>query len=73
MQCAYFATSFHGSKAKQSDLYLLTQAGYVAAIQLMWVCGMTACALRISSEYGWTAGCWMLGCGSDDGDSNPRE
>ena len=37
--------------AKQSKFYLLTQAGYVAAIQLMWACGITACALKITSEY----------------------
>ena len=34
--------------------YLLTQAGYMAAIQLMWACGTTACAFRITSEYSFT-------------------
>ena len=42
------------SKAKQNNFYLLTQAGYVAAIQLIWACGITACALRIASQYSFT-------------------
>ena len=58
------------SKAKQSNFYLLTKAGYVADIQLTWACGITACALRTTSEYsftdpgGWTAelavGLWLV-------------
>ena len=56
------------SKAKQ-PYYMLTQAGYVAAIQLMWACGITACALRITSECSFTdlgrmdsrVGCWLQG------------
>ena len=42
------------SIAKQSNIYLLTQAGYLAAIQLMWACGITSCALRITSEHSFT-------------------
>ena len=44
--------------AKQSNFYFLTQAGYVAAIQLMWACGITTRALRITNSptsEGWTA------------------
>ena len=40
--------------AKQSNFYFLTQAGYVVAVQLMWACGITACARRITSEYSFT-------------------
>ena len=56
-------------------LYLLTHAGYVAAIQLTWACGSTACAPRITSEYSFTdlgrmdscVGCWLVVSGSDGG------
>ena len=41
-------------KGKQSNFCLLTHAGYVAATQLMWACGITACALRLTSEYSFT-------------------
>ena len=47
------------SKAKQSNFYLLTQAGYVAAIQMMQACGYTACALGITSEYSFTDLGWI--------------
>ena len=63
------------SKAKQSKFHLLTQTRYMAAIQLMWACGITACALRITSEYSFTDlggidslfDCWLVVSGSDDG------
>ena len=57
------------TKAMQSNVYLLKQAGYMAAIQLMWACGITACALRVASEYPFTdlggtaAGSWLLAVG----------
>ena len=47
-------SDYKGSKAKQNNLYLLIQAGFVAAIQLMWACSITARALRITSEYSFT-------------------
>ena len=34
-----------------SHIYLLTQARFLAAIELMWPCGTTACALRVASEH----------------------
>ena len=43
--CTVSHESGDPSKAKQSSFCLLTQAGYVAAIQLMWACSITACAL----------------------------
>ena len=33
----------------------------MAAIQLMWACGITACAIRVTSEYSFTEGsCWLV-------------
>ena len=37
-----------------SNIYLLTRARFEAAIQLMWACGTTASALRVTSEYSFT-------------------
>ena len=45
---------FYKAKQNQSTLHLLTQAGYVAAIQLIWAGCITACALRVTSEYSFT-------------------
>lgn len=56
-----------------NNIYLLTQAMYMAAIQLMWICSTMAHALRVASEYslptwyGWTAGCWLVVCNASDG------
>ena len=43
-------TSKQDSK-QASNIYLLTQARFEEAIQLMWACGTTACALIVTSEY----------------------
>ena len=43
------------SKQQQAEnFYLLMQAGYMAAIQLTWVYGITTCTLRVTSEYSFT-------------------
>ena len=36
------------------NFYWLTEAGYIAAKQLMWACGITACSLRVTSENSFT-------------------
>ena len=50
------------------------QAGYVAAIQLKWAHGSTACALRLASESSFTNlgrmdscfSCWLVVSNSGD-------
>ena len=57
-----------------SNIYLLVEARFEAAIQLMWACGAMACALRVTSEYSFTdlgrtdswVGCWLVACRVSD-------
>ena len=59
-----------GRKAKQRCFYLLTQAGYVAAIQLMWTWALLLVpselllSTHLPASEGWTAelavGLWLV-------------
>ena len=61
---------WHIGKQASKQHYLLMQARFEAAIQLMWACSTSACALRVTSEYSFTdlgrmdswVGCWFVTC-----------